>query len=111
MKTLRFALIAVIVSCTMVSLASTDGFKAKPKFQKKAINITLTKAISIPGLVTAMFEQLNPSFLAKEEPVYVKDVSHNGNIYRITGTYAQWKKFFSNKWKLPYEAKPVFGTN
>ena len=58
MKTLKFALIAALISCTLISLANTDGFKEKPKF-KVGVCISLENAIKIPGLVRAMYQQIS----------------------------------------------------
>jgi hypothetical protein len=95
MKTLKFALIAALLACTMVSLASTDGFKEKPK---KVINCTFEKAIHTPGLVVAMYQQLDESILNNNQLVYTCEVVYQGTLYRITGTYNQWLRFFSGKW-------------
>ena len=103
MKTLRLAMVAVIIACTMVSLASTDNFKISTK---KVIYMTFEKAIQNPGLVVAMHQQLTPDFLAKEKPMYVVSVSYNGNTYRISGTREQWVKFLIPKWKIISESKP-----
>lgn len=94
MKTLKIALVAAIVACTMVSLAYADGVKEKPKF-KKVVNLTYEKAMQNPGLVAAMYEQLDKEdFLDNTQTVYVAMVVYQGNTYRITGTRLQWIRFF-----------------
>lgn len=94
MKTLKFALIAAIVACTMVSLAKADGFKEKPTF-KKVKNITLVQAMKVPGLPQAMYQQLDvEDFLDNPQAVFTAEVTLNGNIYRITGSRDEWVKFF-----------------
>ena len=60
MKTLKFAMIAALLACTLVSLASTDGFKEKPK---KVLNLTFEKAVQNHGLLVAMYQQLDESIL------------------------------------------------
>jgi len=94
MKTLKFALIAALVACTMVSLANVDGFKSKPK---KVINITYDRAIQIPGLVIAMHQQLDDEFLNKIEHLYVVEVTYHGKLYRILGSRQSWLNFFRPK--------------
>jgi hypothetical protein len=76
----------------MVSLASnsTDGWSGK----KLIVNISLKNALTIPGLVTAMKDQLDPSFLKVEQEVYVVRVRYGNTIFRITGTHAEWRAFF-----------------
>jgi hypothetical protein len=98
MKTLKFALVAAIVACTMVSLANADGFKSKPK---KAVNMTFANAIQNPELVVAMYQQLDPVFLKKVEQLYVVEVSYNGAVYRILGSRQNWLMFFKLKWRSP----------
>jgi len=91
MKALKFALIAAIVACTMVSLANADEFKSKPK---KVVSMTFDRAVKIPGLVTAIYEQVDPIFLNKIEQLYVVEVVYNGAIYRILGSRMNWISFF-----------------
>ena len=111
MKTLKIALIAALVACTMVSLASAnvDGFHKQPK---KMVGITIERAIQNPGLVIAMYQQLNPGFLGNDQKIYRVNVTYQNTIYRISGTREQWKKFFSSKWKLVEVTKPAaIGSN
>ena len=111
MKTLKIALIAALVACTMVSLASAnvDGFHKQPK---KMVGITIERAIQNPGLVIAMYQQLNPGFLGNDQKIYRVNVTYQNTIYRISGTREQWKKFFSSKWKLIEVTKPLeIGSN
>jgi hypothetical protein len=102
MKTLKFALIAALLACTVVSLANSDGFKAKPK---KIVNCTFEKAITIPGLLVAMYQQLDDEVLGKEQPSYTLEVVMQGTLYRITGSRSQWVAFFSGKYKPKMEKK------
>jgi len=105
MKTLKFALIAAIVACTMVSLAKADGFTGKPQF-KKVVNLTLNQAIRTPGLVQAMFAQVSKEeILENHQHIYVATVQYNGATYRITGTLDQWMKFFIKKGVPPANTK------
>jgi hypothetical protein len=109
MKTLKYALVALLVVSTMVSLASDDGFKVKPK---KVVSCTLLKAIHTPGLAIAMYQQLDPGFLNNNQLVYTESVTYNGTLYRITGSYDQWKMFFSGKWKPLKDRKgTVYSSN
>ena len=106
MKALRFTLIAALIACTMVALASTDGgTKVKPK---KVVNITFVRAIHTPGLVLAMHQQLHPGIVSNNQLVYTLDVIFQGATYRITGTNAQWRSFFYPKWNKKNEINPKF---
>lgn len=103
MKTLRIAMIATLVAFALASMAHAEGIKAKPT--KKTVDITLEQAVQVPGLVAAMYSQLNKSFLEEELPVYTAKVDHAGVIFRITGTREQWVLFFRLKWKYSNDYK------
>jgi hypothetical protein len=103
MKTLKIAMIATLVAFAMVSMANADGFTVKPA--NKIVNLTLEQAFGVPGLVAAMYQQLNSSFLEVELPSYTVKVEHAGVIYRITGTRAQWIVFIRLKWKYANDIK------
>jgi hypothetical protein len=98
MKALKLAMVAVLIASTVVCLAGIDGIKPKPK---KVITMTLLKARHIPDLVATMHAQLDPSFLFKPQKVYTQEVTHKGALYRITGTYDQWRVFFYPNGKYP----------
>jgi len=96
MKTLKIALIATFVAFAMVSAASADGFKSKPK---KEVKTTFDQAIKNPGLVLAMYEQIDPEFLNDFEQLYVVEVVYNGANYKILGSRQSWIRFFNLEWK------------
>lgn len=106
MKNIKYALVAVLVACTMISLAAPNTRESRDA--KKIVKITYERAIKIPGLVVAMYEQLDPAFLEIDKPIYVVYVSYGLNIFRITGTRAQWVTFFKQKMKFPsYQYEPM----
>ena len=101
MKTLKFALIAALVACTMVSLSYADGLKEKPK-PMKVMNLTLEKAIHVPGLIVVMYAQIDEDELLKNiQHTYVAEVTFQNTLYRISGTLAQWTRFFRLKVDFP----------
>ena len=106
MKTLKFALIAAIVACTMVSLAKADGINEHPKF-KKIVNKTLDEALKVPGLAEAMYAQIDRDEILGNPTshVYVASVAFQGNTYRITGTISQWLRFFRMQGISPVHSK------
>jgi hypothetical protein len=63
--------------------------------------------MSIPGLPAAIKAQVSPGFLKLEAPTYTVDVKLKGDLYRITGTRAQWLNFYRPVW-IKSEIKPVF---
>lgn len=96
MKTLRFALIAAILSFAMITYAAD---KNEPV--KKTAEITLAQAYYVSGLTTAMYAQLNMGFLNLEDQrLYSATVRHNNAIYVIIGTRKAWIKFLRNRVKI-----------
>ena len=98
MKTLKFAVIAALVVCTMSSITYADGIEKKPDF-KKVVNLTLQQAYQVPGLIAAMYAQIDNIKLLNKDVYgrYVAEVTLGNTIYRISGTYAQWLRFFNMK--------------
>ncbi|MEN8224092.1 MAG: hypothetical protein ABFS05_01930 [Bacteroidota bacterium] len=93
MKNLKLVLVAAILSVAMISYAGQ-----KPPQAKKVIKITLTQALTNPGLVRAMYDQIDPSFLKLEKPgLYSAIVTYNHNIYLVVGKRKAWLKFFVYK--------------
>jgi hypothetical protein len=92
MKTLKLTILATILAFAMVSVANADGFKTRPA--QKVINITLLQAIQNPGLVSAMYQQIDPNSLNTGQETYTFVVVYQGYNYRITGTHDQWMIFF-----------------
>jgi hypothetical protein len=111
MKTLKFALVAAIVACTMISFANADGFTGKPK-ALKVITLTIEKAVTVPGLAQAMYAQIDPEeLLNSPSAILVAKVVLNGTEYRIRGTRDQWIRFFQHEGNLPFSTAKGFGTN
>jgi len=111
MKTLKLALVAALVAFAMVTVASADGFKSKPKFTKM-VNLTIEKAVQDPGLVAAMYAQLSEDdILNFALPPYIFDVKYNGALYRISGTRAQWIRFFRLQGDPPVNTNKCKHTN
>ncbi|MEN8224093.1 MAG: hypothetical protein ABFS05_01935 [Bacteroidota bacterium] len=93
MKNLKLVLVAAILSVAMISYAGI-----KPPQAHQVIKITLAQALTDPGMVAAMYAQLDPSFLKLEKPgLYSAIVVYNGNAYQIFGTRKAWLKFFVYK--------------
>ena len=108
MKSLKYVLIAALIATTTVSMATSHQVHNP----KKIVNITFLEAIKIPGMVVAMYQQLNPGFLDDAGPyqeIYYADVRYGKNIYRISGTYVQWVRFFKLRWKFPVGTKVPLG--
>ena len=103
MKSLKLAVIAVLLTFSVVNIAKSDGF-GTIKDPKNVVSLTLQQAVQVPGLVVAMNQQLNPGFLNTNQQYYTVSVSTPQYIFKITGTYQEWKLFFSPKWGTPAES-------
>jgi ribulose 1,5-bisphosphate synthetase/thiazole synthase len=96
MKTLKLVMIAALLTTALVSNATTDGTKIRSA--KKVVDMTFDQAMKVPGLVIAMYEQLNNGFLLNIQPIYTVTVDYQKYVVRITGTQEQWVWFFKTKW-------------
>ena len=103
MKTFKLAIIATILTFTVISTTNADGFKLK----NNAVYLTFEKALQSPGLVIAMHQQLNSGLLTNNQQVYVFSVIYQNKHYRISGTYQQWNLFFTPKWQVKSESDPA----
>jgi hypothetical protein len=112
MKPLKIAIVALIAAFVLVGVASADDITIKPK-QLKVIPLTFAKAMSMPGLVNAMNEQLSiQDFLDNTQLIYVAEVTFEGSLYRISGTRYQWIRFFLLQADWPVNIKnQVIGIN
>mgnify|MGYP001400361265 CR=1 FL=1 len=108
MKTLKILLIVTLTAFTMISMANTDGFKANPK---KSIHTTFDKAMKDRGLVLAIREQVDPSFLNTIEQLYVVEVKYNNVVYKILGSRQDWLRLFRPWTPLRYKKARAGGTD
>jgi hypothetical protein len=91
MKKVRFALIAVIVACTMISTVKADGIKSSPR---KSVSMTFDRAIKDPGLVATIYDKVDPSFLNRIEQLYIVEVVYKNVVYKILGSRQDWLRLF-----------------
>jgi hypothetical protein len=111
MKTLKFALVAAIVACTMISLSNANTLTGQPGgLALKSVTLSIEKALSIPGLPLAMYEQIDPQeLLNSPQAILVAKVTFKGVEYRIRATREQWVKFFKHKGDVTVNPAPGFG--
>jgi hypothetical protein len=100
MKNVKSILIAAVLICTMINVATAGGFSPKPK---KIVDITINQVFKYHGLVISMLQQIDPDFLNNNQQVYTVKVLHQGTLYLISGTYEQWVTFFKLRWKYPID--------
>jgi hypothetical protein len=97
MKTLKLAMIAILLATAMVNTANAAD---EPKVNQASavINLTFQQAIQSAGLVAAMYNQLNGGFLGGPGIQYITlKVTYQGHVYLITGTSEEWSLFFNHK--------------
>ena len=95
MKTLRLIIIATFISFTMVSVGNVINLYHGVQ-TVKIVEITLEEAVQDPGLVSAMYQQLNAGYFltGSYQQTYTLDVYYMNYTLRITGSLSQWKLFF-----------------
>ena len=103
MKTFKIAIIAAFLAFSLMSMANQEAFMTKKS--KIIIEVTIQQALGDPGLVAAMYQQLNPDFLGSNQQSYTLSVDYLQYTFRISGTHAEWKLFFTPKWKFGSEKK------
>ena len=92
MKTLKFAMVAVILAFAMIAYAGVGPSTQTPAY--KVVKISFAQAIEDPGLLEAMMVQLHVSMLWDDVPVYIGRVVYHEMNYWIYGTVDEWEWFF-----------------
>jgi hypothetical protein len=95
MKTLKLALIATFVTLAMGSFAGEGSDIDRITKKRRVIHLSLERAVQNPELLQAMYSQLyGPEFMAEESSTYTAEITMGRIIYKITGTFEQWARFF-----------------
>jgi len=90
MKTTRILTIAALLAICSLTYAQTETDR-----NHITVSIPLKSAIKNPGLVHAMYEQLNQEFLhGTIQRVYHVKVRYKRIIFDIYGSYNEWISFF-----------------
>ena len=89
MKTTKLVMITALVSFALMSFANTELGMSKNV-------ITLKAAMGNPALVSAIYSQVNPADILNTEKfgTFTAQVVLKKTVYLISGTYAEWKRFF-----------------
>jgi len=94
MKTMKLTLVAALVAFLMVNVAGADDFKSKPRFSVVK-NITLEQAKKNPGIVNALYSQLNlGKLIPGTNNIFIGEMKYHGQVYRVRGSYIEWLAFF-----------------
>jgi len=100
MKTLQLALIAAMVTFSLLAMSQPIGDRNSQNL------IPLEKAITMPELSQALHARIDPDrFLSGErEGLMIATVFIRGTRYMVAGTFPEWAKFFKGRMGiLPYE--------
>jgi hypothetical protein len=96
MKTLKFVLIAAILSLGTMSFTIEDPGPFSSAPDQLAVKISLRAAMQNHGLVVAMHSQLDRSFLQSDQNgPYMVQVNYKRVSYFVFGSYEEWRAFFS----------------
>lgn len=89
MKTTKLILTVGLIFLTVLAFS-------KPEPAHKSAKIKLSQALQSRGLVQAMYQQLDVSFLnsANQVGLITLRVKFRGIVYLISGKYLEWKNFF-----------------
>jgi hypothetical protein len=89
MKAIKLVLVIAILGIAGLSYADVDP-------GPRTFKVTLQKAMESRGLVRAIYQQVDQSFLQVDQNgYYVARVVYNHSIYVIYGKYEEWVRFFS----------------
>ena len=100
MKNLMYALIAILVTCSLASQA--DDWKV----HKKNIRISVQEAAKDPGLSAAIKAQIPSDFLVPDQQIYIARVKYNNNTYMVYGTKIGWLRFLFSSHKGQLKTDP-----
>lgn len=90
-------MIAALVIFTVLNSAKGNVVRENPE-GKKIKQVTLQQAEKIPGLITAMYRQINSAeLLTSHSRIYVATVTFQGTTFLISGTLDQWVRFFKRE--------------
>lgn len=101
MKTSKILMIACVVAFTMTSISMQAGVdpNLNSNTSKTVVHLTLAEALQLPGLVQAMYFQLDDGFLnGVSDKLFTQTIYHANVLWVITGSYTQWRMFF--KWQV-----------
>jgi hypothetical protein len=111
MKTLKLAMIGIIVAVTIVGVANAGPITdINNKVTGKAINLTLQQAVSDLDLVAAIVQQVTlDDVLKSPSNIYVAKVIYKNQTYLISGGRDQWILFFKfvGEWKSGVSSNTV----
>ena len=103
MKTKRIVMLASFLAIAVLSVSISQVANAaedkRDKTARKVAHMTFDEAEQNPGILQAMYQQIEDDVLPNNWPDYTARILYKGvNIY-VQGSYAQWFKFFRDQMK------------
>ena len=101
MKTRKLVRIASVLAIVVMSFSISQSVNAKENNKdhsaRKSSHMTYDQASQVPGILTAMYEQIDDNFLPNNWPDYTARIKYKGSSIYIQGSYEQWFKFFRDQ--------------
>ena len=95
MKTTKIVLVITFVAfATMIFAQADRPNQNEPAPIQNCVKISLEKALMNRALNAALHQQVKPTLLIPDKPVYVAKVRLSRTVYYVHGSYAEWKAFF-----------------
>ncbi|MEZ5195431.1 MAG: hypothetical protein R2764_03240 [Bacteroidales bacterium] len=95
MKTTKTILVVILMLITTIGFSQVDGNEQKePPPVQLSVKISLERAVQIPGLKMAIYDQVSPRILLKPVRVITVKVVYRNTIFSVYGEYNAWKAFF-----------------
>jgi len=113
MKTLRFALIAALISLSMMSMAQNNERNPQFESSRNLKLVSLNQALQNPDFCLAIRSQYNILDLQNigRMEVVTLPVKFNNNQIMVRGTYSEWVAFFRNPLERMPSARDLKGNS
>ncbi len=102
MKTSKLTLITTVITIAVFIISVSPRLSAKEDQKKqqsstKVSYMTYEQAVQAPGILRAMYEQIESSSMPPMEAFGTARLSYRGAKLYITGSYMQWYFFFKDQ--------------
>jgi len=97
MKTLNLVTLTILFTITLSGYGQMCNQQPVPveKEDRTSVCITLQNAQTLPFLVQAIYQQVDPSFLNNATfGIYTVSIVLKNHTYLVSGRIAEWKVFF-----------------
>src|SRR5210317_676972 len=99
MKTRKPVMIAGILAIVVMSFSISQMVNAtedpRQKIEKKVAHLTFDEAIQNPGILKAMYEQVENNIIPQHWPYYTARIQYRSVSIFVQGSLQQWNYFFN----------------